>query len=217
MGLWRVTRFRPPTFGAWLNPFNSQDAFTESYLTSQKSYVFSDVGVLIYVFDIESSDFSSSQHPPPGYSARDLQTFGAIISALGEFSPGARIFALIHKLDLVSGNFRPAVIQDKTNAIKARSGQFSRNIGIYATSIWDESLYRAWGSIVHSLMPNLDVIENGLKDLQLATEADEIVLFEQNTFLTVTRVGSEVGDENPNSDRYERLSNIIKTFKNTLS
>ncbi|KAL8973516.1 MAG: hypothetical protein Q9197_002251 [Variospora fuerteventurae] len=194
-----------------------QDAFTESYLTSQKSYVFSDVGVLIYVFDVESTDFSAAEQHPPGHSDRDLQTFEAIISALGEYSPGARIFALTHKMDLVSAPYRAAVRKAKSDAIRARSGRFLSNIGIYTTSIWDESLYRAWGSIVNSLMPNLDIIELGLKDLQAATEAEEVVLFEQNTFLTVTRVGSEVGDENPNSDRYERLSNIIKTFKNSLS
>ncbi|KAI4111673.1 MAG: hypothetical protein LQ345_006738 [Seirophora villosa] len=194
-----------------------QDAFTESYLTSQKPYVFSDVGVLIYVFDVESTDFSAAEQHPPGHSDRDLQTFEAIIAALGEYSPGARIFALTHKMDLVSAPYRAAVRKAKSDAIRARSGRFLSNIGIYTTSIWDESLYRAWGSIVNSLMPNLDIIELGLKDLQAVTEAEEVVLFEQNTFLTVTRVGSEVGNENPNSDRYERLSNIIKTFKNSLS
>ncbi|KAI4169005.1 MAG: hypothetical protein LQ348_007377 [Seirophora lacunosa] len=198
-------------------PSISQDAFTESYLTSQKPYVFSDVGVLIYVFDVESTDFSAAEQHPPGHSDRDLQTFEAIIAALGEYSPGARIFALTHKMDLVSAPYRAAVRKAKSDAIRARSGRFLSNIGIYTTSIWDESLYRAWGSIVNSLMPNLDIIELGLKDLQAVTEAEEVVLFEQNTFLTVTRVGSEVGNENPNSDRYERLSNIIKTFKNSLS
>ncbi|KAL8722999.1 MAG: hypothetical protein Q9225_000615 [Loekoesia sp. 1 TL-2023] len=194
-----------------------QDAFTESYLTSQKSYVFGDVGVLIYVFDVESSDFSASEQPAPGNSDRDLQTFGSIIAALAEYSPGARIFALVHKMDLVAAIYRAAVIDSKSDAIRTRSGRFSENVGIYATSIWDESLYRAWGSIVNSLIPNLDVVEVGLRDLQAVTEAEEVVLFEQNTFLTVTRVGSEVGNENPNTDRYERLSNIMKTFKNSLS
>lgn len=206
--------------GLWLRMANwltRQDAFTESYLSSQKSYVFSDVGVLIYVFDVESSDFSSAERPPPGYSGRDLQTFGSIISALAEYSPRARIFALVHKMDLVAGNYRPAVLQDKTKAIRARSGPFLANLGIYPTSIWDESLYRAWGSIVHSLLPNLDMIELRLGDLQAVIEAEEVVLFEQNTFLSITRVGSDAGDENPNTDRYERMSNIVKTFKSSLA
>lgn len=179
--------------------------------------MFGDVGVLIYVFDVESSDFSASEQAAPGNSNRDLQTFGSIISALSEYSPGARIFALVHKMDLVATGYRTAVTESKSDSIRGWSGRFARSIGIYATSIWDESLYRAWGSIVNSLIPNLDVVEDGLRDLQAVTEAEEVVLFEQNTFLTVTRVGSAVGNENPNSDRYERLSNIIKTFKNSLS
>ncbi|KAL9581583.1 MAG: hypothetical protein Q9212_003815 [Teloschistes hypoglaucus] len=192
-----------------------QDAFTESYLTSQKSYVFSDVGVLIYVFDVESSDFSA--HGTNGSSDRDLQTYAAIISALGEYSPRARIFTLVHKMDLVATEYREAVLNSRSIAILGKSGIFKSNLGIYATSIWDETLYKAWGGIVNSLIPNLDIVEDGLRDLQRVTDGEEIVLFEQNTFLTVTRVGSNVGNENPNHDRYERLSNIIKTFKNSLS
>lgn len=172
------------------------------------------MGVLIYVFDVESSDFTDGAR---GNSDRDLQTYGSIISALDEYSPNARIFTLVHKMDLVANEYRNEVIRSKTAAITARSGRFARTIGTYATSIWDETLYRAWGSIVNSLIPNLDIVEDGLKDLQRVTEAEEVVLFEQNTFLTVTRVSSEVGDENPRGDRYERLSNIIKTFKNSLS
>lgn len=176
--------------------------------------MFDDVGVLIYVFDVESSDFSDGAH---GHSDRDLQTYSSIISALDEFSPNARIFTLVHKMDLVATEYRNEVTRAKNAAIIARSGRFARTMGTYATSIWDETLYRAWGNIVNSLIPNLDIVEDGLRDLQEVTEAEEVVLFEQNTFLTVTRVGSAVGDENPKKDRYERLSNIIKTFKNSLS
>ncbi|KAL8951193.1 MAG: hypothetical protein Q9222_002823 [Ikaeria aurantiellina] len=192
-----------------------QDTFTQNYLTEQRSYVFGDVGVLIYIFDVESAEFSAEGTDT--YSDRDLQTFDLIISALAEHSPGARIFTMIHKMDLVANEYREAVVKSKSAAIVARSGTFAKKIGIYATSIWDESLYRAWGRIVNSLIPNLDVVEDGLRDLQEVTKAEEIVLFEQNTFLTVTRVGTEIGDENPNRDRYERLSNIIKTFKHSLS
>ncbi|KAL8955843.1 MAG: hypothetical protein Q9183_006508, partial [Haloplaca sp. 2 TL-2023] len=192
-----------------------QDAFTESYLTpAQRPYMFSDVGVLIYVFDIESSDFSAQD--TPANTDRDLQIYGAVIKALAEFSPRARIFVMIHKMDVVKMEERESVLDSKSFEIVRRSGIFKRNVGIYGTSIWDETLYRAWGSIVNSLIPNLDVIEDGLKDLRIATEAEEIVLFEQNTFLTITRIGSQIGDHNPNRDRFEKISHVIKTFKHSL-
>jgi Ras-related GTP-binding protein A/B len=43
------------------------------------------------------------------------------------------------------------------------------------------------------------------------------VLFERTTFLVVTSVTSRIGDMNPDKTRFERLSNIIKTFKQSLA
>ncbi|MCJ1271810.1 GTP-binding protein gtr1 [Lobaria immixta] len=189
-----------------------QDAFTENYLTSQKPYVFSDVGVLIYVFDVESREFDGRD----GQNFRDLNTYNAVVKALEEFSPHAHVFTLVHKMDLVQTEHRERVLQDKTQAIRERSERFRNDVQTYGTSIWDQTLYKAWGMIVHCLIPNLDVIEWYLTRLASATEAEEIVLFERVTFLTVTSVTSKVGERNPYFDRYERLSNIIKTFKNSL-
>lgn len=191
----------------------SQDAFTENFLGSQRPYVFNDVGVLIYVFDVESREFDGRD----GQNSRDLNTYNNIIKALEEFSPHAYVFALVHKMDLVQTEHRERLLQAKTDAIRERSESFRRQVQTFATSIWDQTLYKAWGKIVHSLVPNLELIEWYLSKLADATEAEEIVLFERVTFLTVTSVTSKFGDQNPYYDRYERLSNIIKTFKNSLS
>ncbi|MCJ1463683.1 GTP-binding protein gtr1 [Pseudocyphellaria aurata] len=191
----------------------NQDAFTQTYLTSQKSHIFSDVGVLIYVFDVESREFDGRD----GQNFRDLNTYNAIIKALEEFSPEAHVFTLVHKMDLVQAEHRERVLQDKTEAIRRRSGGFQNDVKTYGTSIWDQTLYKAWGRIVHSLIPNLNVIEWYLRRLADITQAEEIVLFERVTFLTVTSVTSEIGKRNPYTDRFERLSNIIKTFKNSLA
>ena len=188
----------------------SQDAFTEGYLNSQKSHVFSSVGVLIYVFDVESKFFE-------GPSPRDLTTYSSIISALSEYSPNASVFTLVHKMDLVQNDYRDRVIADRTSAIKAHSGSFSDSVKTYGTSIWDQSLYGAWGGIVHALIPNLEVIGGYLRSLSEETNAEEVVLFERATFLTVERVVTSIGERNPYEDREERLSNVIKTFKHSLS
>jgi Ras-related GTP-binding protein A/B len=183
-----------------------QDAFTENYLTSQKKYVFSDVGVLIYVFDIESREVD-----------RDLETYSSVIKALEEFSPRANVFCLVHKMDLVQVDFRENLFYEREQIIRHHSGTFKKSLTCYPTTIWDQSLYKAWGNIVHSLIPNLGVIEEYLGHLAEAIEAEEVVLFERTTFLTVTSVTTAVGDQNPYIDRYERLSNIIKTFKHSLA
>ena len=167
---------------------------------------------MIYVFDVESREFDAEDR-----NARDLVTYSAIVKALAQNSPQARVFALVHKMDLVQTDFRDQVLKDKSSAIRQRSGTFQRTIRTYGTSIWDQTLYKAWGMIVHSLIPNLDVIEGILSDLAAITEAEEIILFERTTFLTVTSVKSEIGERNPYEDRFERLSNIIKTFKSSIS
>ncbi|PGH16332.1 hypothetical protein AJ79_01874 [Helicocarpus griseus UAMH5409] len=177
-----------------------QDAFMETYLASQRENIFSDVAVLIYVFDIESREVE-----------RDLDTYYAIITALQEFSPNAFVFCLIHKLDLIQAEHRQRIYEERSSLIRARSGSFA--IDTFGSSIWDQSLYKAWAGIVHKLIPNLSVIERFLHAFAQKIEAEEVILFERSTFLTVTSVASEIGRLNPIFDRHERLSNIMKAFK----
>lgn len=152
-----------------------------------------------------------------GSSPRDLSTYSAVINALAEYSPQANVFCLIHKMDLVQTDYREKVIADRTAAIEKRSEDFAGRVRTYGTSIWDQSLYGAWGCIVNALIPDLDVMEKGLRALSAETRAEEVVLFERATFLTVLSVVGKVGERNPYGDRQERLSNVIKTFKHSLS
>lgn len=191
------------------SPPTSQDAFTETYLTTQRPHIFTAVGLLIYVFDVESRSFD-----PP---SPDLTTYTATLAALAAHSPTAHVFCLIHKMDLVQADFREKVIADRTAVILGRSQGFEGRVRCFGTSIWDQSLYGAWGGIVHALMPDLDVVEAYLRELMEQTCAEEVVLFERATFLTVLSVVGEVGKKNPYADRQERLSNVIKTFKHSLS
>ncbi|CAL8078664.1 unnamed protein product [Calicophoron daubneyi] len=68
-----------------------QDGFMESYFVNQRETIFRNVEVLIYVFDIESREVT-----------KDLAYYGSCLEALKQNSPGAKIFCLIHKTDLVS-------------------------------------------------------------------------------------------------------------------
>ena len=42
------------------------------------------------------------------------------------------------------------------------------------TSIWDETLYRAWSSIVYSLIPDIDLVQEHLASFCNICEADEV-------------------------------------------
>lgn len=210
----------------------------DSYVSTQRSNIFSDVAVLIYVFDIESREVN-----------RDLDTYSTVIKALYQYSRGAYVFCLIHKMDLIQHEHRNHLYLERAQLVKDRSQGF--DLETFASSIWDESLYAAWAGIVHKLIPNLSVIERFLHAFAKAIRAEEIVLFERSTFLTVTSVVNKSkpaakekekatvveesppsssssppsteqataaeDDGNPNFDRHERISNILKTYKHTIA
>lgn len=192
----------------------------ENYLSQQKVHVFSNVGVLIYVFDIESRD-----------TDRDIATYIEIIAVLMQYSPSARIYILVHKMDLIPPNTREAMYDERVQQVRQRTAEFAHTLGIgfdgnehsglldvvaFATSIWDQSLYKAWASIIHDLVPNLSLIERNLAHLGTAIEAEELLLFERTSFLAVSSWIAPTTN-NPTEDRLERMSNIMKQFKQSIS
>merc|ERR1739845_143422 len=60
------------------------------------------------------------------------------------------------------------------------------NFQCFGTSIWDETLYKAWSEIVTNLIPNIGVLESHLSDFCRICDADEVVLFERATFLVTS-------------------------------
>jgi Ras-related GTP-binding protein A/B len=182
-----------------------QDGFVENYLNNQRSHVFGSVAVLIFVFDIESREFMA-----------DVASYNNIILALEEFSPNAKVFCLIHKIDLVQTRMRAELFEQRTTVVKENSSRFADGIEFYATSIWDQSLYKAWTQIIYYLIPNASQIEMMLQRLAELIEAKEMILYERVTCLMVTRVTrGEKG--NPYTDRFERISSILKTHKQSMA
>jgi Ras-related GTP-binding protein A/B len=110
-----------------------QDAFMDSYLTTQRSTIFQHVGVMIYVFDVESREMS-----------KDLEYYRDCLEGLSTFSPGAGVFLLLHKMDLVREP-RGIVFQKKKKELDAASGDVE--VTVFGTSIYDESLYKVGCSI----------------------------------------------------------------------
>jgi len=100
----------------------------ESYLSMQQSTIFQHVGVMIYVFDVESRE----QDKGLGY-------YVACLEALRKYSPEASVFLLVHKMDLVKER-RETVMERRRQELQEKSG--SDHIMVFGTSIYDESLYR---------------------------------------------------------------------------
>ncbi|KAF8226726.1 hypothetical protein L208DRAFT_1424953 [Tricholoma matsutake] len=200
-----------------------QDAFMDSYLTTQQSTIFQHVGVMIYVFDVETRGMN-----------KDLEYYRDCLDGLKQFSPDAAVFLLVHKMDLVREP-KTVTFDKKHKELQNASGDAS--ITVFGTSIYDESLYKAWSSIVHTLIPNAAVLSKHLTTFAEACSATEVVLFERTTFLVIATSSPVVppsisSRQSPsilsadqdhlnihelNPTRYERTSELIKAFKHSCS
>lgn len=174
-----------------------QKAFMESYFTSQKENIFRNVGVLIHVFDVQSDN-----------AQNDMDTFRATVEALLQYSKDAKVFCLVHKMDLVPEDKSDRIFNKKEADICKIA--LPMKVTCFRTSIWDETLYLAWSSIVYSLIPNVENVEQQLRQFCGVCEADEVLLFERATFLVISHANRK-----PHADihRFEKISNIMKQFK----
>jgi len=196
-----------------------QDAFMDSYLTTQRSTIFQHVGVMIYVFDAETREMN-----------KDLEYYRDCLDGLTHCSPDAAVFLLVHKMDLVQEP-KSVMFEKRREELQKASGDVA--ITVFGTSIYDESLYRAWSSIVHTLIPNAAVLSKHLNIFAEACSATEVILFERTTFLVIatstpsippssssfvslssSSPASSLPDPHQmNPKRYERTSELIKAFK----
>jgi len=179
-----------------------QKRFLANYFQSQRDQIFRGVKILIYVFDVESMS-------KEGNSSSDLDEFQRSVDSVQQFNPEASVFVLIHKMDLIQEDDSQQIFSDiKANVSRLIPSTMKSEF--FGTSIWNETLFKAWSSIVRSLIPNLVPIENALKRLCAICDSDEIVVFEKHTFLVVSQVTLR---EQRDPHRLEKMSNVVKAFK----
>ena len=100
------------------------------------------------------------------------------------------------------------VFESYKNLILDRSKD--SDVTCFPTSIWDETLFAAWSTIVNALIPNIQFLNEQMAHFCRVCDADEVVLFEKATFLVITHsTRTNFNDEH----RFEKISNIIKQFK----
>jgi Ras-related GTP-binding protein A/B len=161
-----------------------QDAFYESYFERDRETIFRSVELLIYVFDIESES-----------PEKDFDHFCGVLEAIEESSPDARIFVLVHKMDLVAEEDRMTILEERKRLIADSCNSCGvEHFQCFGTSIWDETLYKAWSEIVTNLIPNISILETHLNNFCRICDADEVVLFERATFLVIAH--AQAADEN---------------------
>ncbi|KAL3847962.1 hypothetical protein ACJMK2_018851 [Sinanodonta woodiana] len=168
-----------------------QEAFMENYFASQRDNIFRNVEVLIYVFDVESRELE-----------KDMHYYQSCLEAILQNSPEAKVFCLVHKMDLVQEDQRELIFKEREEDLRRLSKPLECTC--FATSIWDETLYKAWSSIVYQLIPNVQQLESNLRKFTEIIDADEVISH---------------CERKPHRDvhRFEKISNIIKQFKLSCS
>lgn len=106
-----------------------QDTFMENYFTSQRDNIFRNVEVLIYVFDVESRELE-----------KDMHYYQSCLEAILQNSPDAKIFCLVHKMDLVQEDQRDLIFREREEDLRRLSRPLE--CSCFRTSIWDETLYK---------------------------------------------------------------------------
>ena len=92
--------------------------------------------------------------------------------AILQNSPDAKIFCLVHKMDLVQEDQRDLIFSEREEDLKKLSKPLDTTC--FRTSIWDETLYKAWSSIVYMLIPNVKDMESSLNEFAEILDADEV-------------------------------------------
>lgn len=72
--------------------------------------------------------------------------FAQTVEQLEKFSPDAKLFVLIHKMDLISTSKRAEVFDEKKRLISKHVGKYIEVSDYFATSIWDVTLYNVFSS-----------------------------------------------------------------------
>jgi Ras-related GTP-binding protein A/B len=84
---------------------------------------------------------------------KDLRYYKQCLEAIRQNSKDAKIFCLIHKMDLVPEDQREKVFKTKEAEILEASNP--QKVVCFRTSIWDETLYKV--SLLSSLLSSLSL------------------------------------------------------------
>ena len=86
-------------------------------------------------------------------------------------------------MDLVPEDQRDVIFSKREEELKKLSKPL--DCTCFRTSIWDETLYKAWSSIVHMLIPNVKEMESSLNEFAEILDADEVIVKVRTRFLQI--------------------------------
>ena len=116
-----------------------QESFISVFVGEQAEFIFSDVAVLIWVIDVSNFDAVSTSR----------FYFNLAQKKLVEYSKGAIIFCLLHKMDLLIPDMKKNVNETINSYFSPLAGV---EIQYRSTSIFDRSIYNVVGEIIRALI-----------------------------------------------------------------
>ena len=87
----------------------------------------------------------------------------------------------------------------------------SQKIDIFATTIWDESIYKAWTQMLEQIIPDIRKFNKVMEQFAGIFGCDEVILVEKLTFLKIGNFSKEKEDKK--IKKVERLASLIKNIK----
>ncbi|KAH9600052.1 Gtr1/RagA G protein [Trypanosoma melophagium] len=189
-----------------------QHRYVAEYLGRQKEYIFRSVAVMLFVFDINSMSRDSNDAGngmPTDWSRPEmLDYFQSAMCYITQYSPNAKVFVLLHKMDLIAKELRDTIFESRKAEILAclDGNAATGNIQFFATSIWSDSLYLAYSNVVRSLIPHRNLFISEMKKLLRCCHAVEVALYERSTFLCLAHVSRKSinnGNNSTNDDDQE--------------
>ncbi|OAF65264.1 hypothetical protein A3Q56_07027 [Intoshia linei] len=148
-----------------------RQGFMESYFLNKSMSIFKNVDVFIYVFDI-SATF-------------DMDVFRKCSIYLKQYSPEAKIYCIINKIDIIHCDEIKQIVDNKMQLIKIANNADS--IEFYSTSILNETVYMAWSHIIQHIMRTYLDIEPKLTQFVNMIEANEVFLIERSSMLIIAK------------------------------
>ena len=133
---------------------------------------------------------------------------------MSELSINSKIIILINKIDKLkklSQKEQDNIITKGKNLFQSKAGNFK--IECFPTSIWEISIYKVWSNLLGNVIPNKDKINYLLDKYCQACQADEVILFERNTFLFISSSKNK-NNKIKEDERFEKFGEEMKKFKN---
>lgn len=205
-----------------------QHRYVSEYLSRQKEYIFRYVGVMLFVFDINSMSRDSGIGTSAGIAAGGggegssantdwklpemLNYFKEAMRYIRQYSPKAKVFVLLHKIDLIHKDIRQEIFEArKQEILSCIDPDDSADIEFFGTSIWSDSLYLAYSSVVRSLVPHREVLVETMRGIAVACDAVEVALYERSTFLCLTHISCTAAKDAASAPQFLQGNGELRT------